>query len=330
MCYDVKISVVVPIYKSEKYISACIESVLAQSYTNFELLLVDDGSPDNCGQICDSYAKKDARIRVIHQKNQGVSATRNNGIHAARGKYIVFVDSDDTIDSEYLNVLFDEISSDEFDCVVCGYRVCYPKRSSDVCFEKDVAIYDVRKNERLITKIYDQKLLNSPWNKIYKKEYITEYFDSSIAMGEDLVFNLHYFSKISNVKVISKALYNYMIHSGSAVTTYKPNRMNDVIKMNNYLLDFYSNTFVEATCRADVVNRCLREIDGLYRHLFRGQNTKQERKDIIKCWCEGDAYRSFCEKYAPKDSVLLADYEKLYRHYNKRTWLERKIVKILH
>ena len=104
---DPVISVVVPVYKVEEYLAECVDSVLAQTFTDFELILVDDGSPDNCGAICDDYAKKDSRVRVIHKENGGLSDARNKGIEYARGKYVTFVDSDDIIWNEYLRYLYD-------------------------------------------------------------------------------------------------------------------------------------------------------------------------------------------------------------------------------
>lgn len=109
------ISIIVPIYNVEKYLTACIDSILASSYRDFELILVDDGSPDDCGRICDEYAAKDSRIKVIHQENQWVSAARNAGLKAATGEYIAFVDSDDVIHPRMLEVLHDAIISGEYD-----------------------------------------------------------------------------------------------------------------------------------------------------------------------------------------------------------------------
>jgi len=324
-----KVSIIVPVYNVEQYLDDCIKSILNQSYQNIEIILVDDGSQDNSGAICDKYASLDTRINVIHKENSGVSDARNCGIHAATGKYIVFVDSDDTVDTDYVKILSDEILNSEFDCIICGYRTCYPKQKIDVCVESNISIYKIDENEKLITQIFNQRLLHSPCNKIYKKEYITEYFDPSIAMGEDLMFNLKYLRKIVNVKVISDVLYNYIIHPGSAVTTYKTKRMNDMIQMINSLISFYSDLFENQSCSNSIINYCLREIDGLYRHLFRGTNTKAERKEIIKYWSEGEAYREFCKKYTSENTIFLANYEKIYRYYNIKTWLERKIVKIL-
>lgn len=323
------ISVIVPVYNVQAYLEACANSLLVQTYKNIEIILINDGSVDDSGALCDQLAQKDDRIRVIHQQNQGVSATRNNGIRYANGEYLVFVDSDDTVDARYVQTLYQEMAEQDFDCVICGYRMCYPKYSKDVCVEKDLCVYGVSQNETVITQIYNQKLLGSPWNKIYKKNLISQYFDSSLAMGEDLVFNLQYLRNVAKIKVTSKVLYYYIIRTNSAVMTYKPNRMNNIVRVNQHLLEFYAEMFGSTNQHTALVDQCVREVDAVYRHLFRGKNTTTERKALIKHWCEGEEYRAFCQKYAPKETILLASPDKLYRHYNFRTWLERKIVKLL-
>lgn len=115
------ISVIVPVYKVEPYLRRCVDSILAQTYTDFELILVDDGSPDSCGAICDEYAGKDSRVRVIHQENGGLSAARNAGIDLARGEYLTFVDSDDWVHSEYLAYLYRAIQDKNVLLSSCGF-----------------------------------------------------------------------------------------------------------------------------------------------------------------------------------------------------------------
>lgn len=116
-----QISVIVPVYNVEKFLPRCIESVLAQAFTDFELILVDDGSPDNCGAICDEYAAMDSRIRVIHKANGGAASARNCGLDAASGKYIAFVDSDDSVHEKYLSIMHDAMIRHGADLVLCGF-----------------------------------------------------------------------------------------------------------------------------------------------------------------------------------------------------------------
>lgn len=117
------ISVIVPVFKVEEYLCRCIDSILAQTFTDFELILVDDGSPDNCGAICDDYAAKDSRIRVVHKENGGVSRARNTGIECSTGEYIAFVDSDDYIRVDYLETMYNRMVSNDYDCVSIGYAI---------------------------------------------------------------------------------------------------------------------------------------------------------------------------------------------------------------
>lgn len=129
-----KISVIVPIYKVEQYLAECVDSILAQTFRDFELILVDDGSPDNCGAMCDAYAQKDPRVRVIHQENQGLSGARNTGIKAASGEYITFIDSDDLVKKDYLEKLLHAIKVEAADISVCKPQEFEDGKDS-VCLE---------------------------------------------------------------------------------------------------------------------------------------------------------------------------------------------------
>ena len=324
-----KISVIIPVYNAQKYLVECVESLFAQTYENIEFILVDDGSSDRSGELCDELAQKDERVYVVHQENQGVSAARNNGIQHANGELLLFVDSDDTVAPEYAETLYREMTDQNADLAICGYKICSSKRNKDIAVEEDIFLNDISGSERVVLKLYMQRLLNSPCNKMYRKSLISDLFDPSLVMGEDLVFNLKYLRNAQNVKITKRVLYNYIVHENSAVTTYKPNRMDNVVRINQYLLEFFSGTFTTAEYRETLIEQGLKEIDAVYRHLFRGGNTPDERKMLIKYWSEGEDYQAFCKNYAPAESVLLKDFKTLYRYYNRKTWLERKIVKLL-
>lgn len=114
-----EVSIIVPVYKVEPYLNKCVDSILAQTFTDFECILVDDGSPDSCGKICDEYVQKDSRVKVIHQENQGLSAARNSGLDMASGAWIVFVDSDDWIEPDAVEVLYRAALQNDADMAVC-------------------------------------------------------------------------------------------------------------------------------------------------------------------------------------------------------------------
>lgn len=162
------VSIIIPIYNVEKYLRECIDSVLKQTYNNLQIILVDDGSPDNCGSICDEYAEKDDRITVIHKENGGLSSARNEGIKIARGQYIGFVDSDDFIDENMYSNLMHNININNADIAICGRVYVYGDKNVIRCKKN---IYLKMNSEEAINKMntfgyYDV----ASWDKIYKRE----------------------------------------------------------------------------------------------------------------------------------------------------------------
>lgn len=164
------VSVIVPIYNVEKYLPNCIQSVLRQSYVDFELILVDDGSPDSCYSICESYAKIDSRIKVIHQNNAGLSAARNTGIENAKGEYLTFVDSDDFVQSRYLEVLVDGCKKNQADLSVCSFIRCLSNDTLDSISDLPrTEMFDVFSDEKMKVFLTTQKIRTSAWAKLYHK-----------------------------------------------------------------------------------------------------------------------------------------------------------------
>lgn len=166
-----EISIIVPVYQVEKYISQCIESILAQTFTDFELILVDDGSKDNSGKICDEYAEKDKRIRVLHKENGGLSDARNKGLDNASGNYFMFVDSDDYIAPNMAECLYQNIIKEDADIAACNFRYVFEEdveedfsteNKAEVLSGKE--IFYNRKNER------NYGFWTVAWNKLYKAE----------------------------------------------------------------------------------------------------------------------------------------------------------------
>lgn len=196
---DKKISVVVPIYKSEQTLERCVESLLSQTEKELEIILVDDGSPDGCPAICDAYEKKDGRIKVIHKKNAGVSAARNTGIEAATGTYVVFVDSDDYVEPEYCRHLKEAVEREGSQLAVCGYHHHYV--GADV--EK------VPNPQDDLLTLYGAGFLNMPWNKLFLRESLGR-FPQDLDLGEDLLFNLEYLKGCFGITIVKEPLYHYI------------------------------------------------------------------------------------------------------------------------
>lgn len=204
------ISVIVPVYNSEKYIRDCVESILAQIFEDFEAIFVDDGSTDSSFAIINEYVKQDNRIKLLHQNNAGVSAARNLGLKSSKGDYVVFLDSDDTISCDYLQILYQSITDSQADIVFSGIsyvdngietnRVILEEGMLHLNSEKDLLVF------------FNTPLLTSPVLKIYKMDIIRAndlQFDTSLSFAEDKDFNLKYFQYIENACVISYCGYFY-------------------------------------------------------------------------------------------------------------------------
>ena len=206
------ISVIVPIYNAAPYIDRCVQSVIAQVEKDWECILVNDGSADESGSMCDKWAARDSRIKVIHQHNQGVSVARNHGIEASTGAYVAFIDSDDWVEPTYLSDLKAHLH--DADLVVSGlfrengqgpvHEVCPPSTET---FELNPA------GAHYFTLLNQRYLLYAPYNKLYKAAVIKQYhvsFPVGCSYGEDLMFNFQYLEHVQRISMVAKPSYHYM------------------------------------------------------------------------------------------------------------------------
>lgn len=199
-----KISIIIPVYNTEKYLSRCVDSVIAQTFLDIEIILVDDGSTDGSGKICDEFAVRDARVHVIHQQNAGVSAARNAGIDAATGEWIGFVDSDDWIDKETYEVAYDIAIDNNIDLVQWRW-------SSDDNFFSDNKFFDVASDRRLFE--------SSTCVKLFRRSIITEnniYFPKDIPLSEDKFFSFEAYLSAKRCFYLNKEFYHYYARGTSA------------------------------------------------------------------------------------------------------------------
>lgn len=203
------ISIIVPVYKSEKTLNKCLESLLEQTYQDIEVIVVDDGSPDSSGEIAQEYALKYSNIRVIQQPNAGVSAARNTGMKAAVGEYIQFLDSDDSLTKNACETLYDAMCTSNADLVVAGYwHDFYGKRVlKNPPFS---GFFETKNAEPEVLALYREGALNMPWNKLYKKKLITQEFPEDWKLGEDLIFNLNYLKNCSGFQVVQSPVCVYL------------------------------------------------------------------------------------------------------------------------
>lgn len=212
------ISVIVPVYKVEKYINKCVESILNQTYKDYELILVDDGSPDNCGQICDSWAKKDNRIKVIHKENGGLSDARNVAVEIAKGDYITFIDSDDFIECDYLRILYNLIMETNAEIASCCPNVFWEGETVARSGE-EVHNSVLEPEEAFSNMLYEDKLTNSAWGKIYSRQLFTNVRYPKGKLYEDMYVTYKLIMKSNRIVCTNLKLYNYLIRKNSIIGT---------------------------------------------------------------------------------------------------------------
>ncbi len=237
-----EISIIVPIYKVERYLKRCVDSILNQTFTDFELILVDDGSPDNCGRICDEYAEKDNRIYVIHKENGGLSDARNAGLDYATGQYIIFVDSDDFVEPDLLEKAYNTIIKG-YDIVSFGLNIIDEDENVSALTHSDAGKeFKFEKQDdylAFILRIFmNWRVGWEAWSRIYRRDIIEKYGlrfeDNSRIFAEDMYFNLCYIVHTKTMYAMKDCLYNYLRRNdsimGNDIKKSNLNRFNELAK----------------------------------------------------------------------------------------------------
>lgn len=310
------ISVIIPVYNSEKYLADCLDHILAQTYRDLELICIDDGSADQSAAILDRYAQSDSRIRVVHQTNSGVSAARNTGLDLARGDFITFVDSDDTLDADMYAHLLDLMNSHSADIAHCGYRKVFPDGSS-----KDVGGTDVLlvqdPMEAANCLLRGQYFTGGLWNKLYRAGLFENVrFDAELKMNEDVLLNAALFKKAGKIVFHDVPLYHYYERTGSSCSTMaERKKKEDSVRAAEQIFALYRDTAAAdaAACKlhhslCDLYRTCL---------LTDGRNTAAIDRKIRQVL-------PYCENLSPRAKWnyrllhrLPHLYRLLYRVYDK-------------
>lgn len=235
------ISIIVPVYNVEKYLEKCICSILDQTYRDFELILVDDGSRDKSGGICDAYKKKDGRIRVFHQENKGLSGARNAGLARASGEYITYIDSDDSVDPHYLEVLFENAQKYGAEVSVCGYRSVWEDRGRKSRPEKVKTSVRICTGREAVYKIVaenDRKMITA-WGKLYhaRLKPLLEYPQGRTHEDEFVTYRVLYIA--DKVVISPQALYGYLQRGDSIMNSSYSERRLDKIRALEEAVDYF-------------------------------------------------------------------------------------------
>lgn len=316
-----KISIIVPIYNVEKYLQKCVDSILCQTYKNLEIILVNDGSPDNCPAICDEYAKKDKRIKVIHKQNGGVSSARNAGLDVATGKYVQFVDSDDWVEPEYSKTMINLIEENNCDLGICGYIKKRQNRTIEQYATHQSFEVNIQ-NIKSLFKLHCQELLISPVNKIYKIELLKGLrFNKDVSLSEDAIFNYAYLTKCTDICVTNALLYTYFNNNQSSLTkNFKDIYFKNLKTVYSGIIEFYES-FGTSKDIHDSIEALKAEfihcVFGVIRLLSNNKNMTSKQKINTMKEYFSDQYFKFCEKAKHKNIkvkyALLLKKLKLYR-----------------
>lgn len=233
------ISIIVPVYKVEQYLNSCMESITNQTYTNLEIIMVDDGSPDNCPFMCDEWASKDTRIQVIHKENRGLSDARNKGLEKAMGNYVAFIDSDDVIDSKYIEYLYEAIQEIDADFSECAYDRFTDHPDWDD--KKKISDITLLTQEEILHKFCNGAKPNNHyvWNKLYKRELIENVLFAVGFQSQDILFCCEVFCKCKKAAHIDNVLYHYRIRVGSVSNAFVKQRF-DAFEMTRQSLEYLS------------------------------------------------------------------------------------------
>lgn len=252
---DSLVSIIVPIYNAEKYLNRCVDSILAQDYPNFELLLMDDGSRDSSGVICDDYAKKDSRVKVIHKENSGVSDTRNQAISMARGEYIQFLDSDDWIVPEATRLLVRSMEQYQCDMVIADfYRVSGERLAQKGDIEED-KVMDRQEFAACMIENPADFYYGVLWNKLYRRRIIEENrirMDVTISWCEDFLFNLEYIRHASSFYALQVPIYYYLKRKGSLVS--QGMSISNTVRMKTNIFEYYNEFYKDVYDHEDYTN----------------------------------------------------------------------------
>lgn len=260
---EIKISVIMPVYKVEKYVAKAIESILAQTLKEFEFIIVDDGTPDNSGAICDEYAKKDSRIKVIHKENGGAPSARNTAMDIARGKYFFFLDSDDWAEENMLERMYELAEKDQAQLLVCGFYIdTYYGKNKDKYISENVfvdnAVYtsarDFRENSY---RYYDRNLLYTPWNKLYLAKYLN---DNNLrfpnVFWDDFPFNITVVRNVERVVVSTESFYHFLrAREESESSKFNPTLYEKREEEHQWLIDLYKEWQVDSPEVKEMLSR---------------------------------------------------------------------------
>ena len=281
------ISVVVPVYNAQSTLEKCVESILGQTYEKIQVVLVNDGSKDSSLDICRELADRHNNIKVIDKPNEGVSQTRNRGIEEADGEYILFVDSDDYIDSDMCETMLRRMEENNADVCMCAMTL--HKNGESIVKPLEEQVLQSKENiAKKFISIYKTTYVNSPCNKLYKKKLIKKLFLKDISLGEDLLFNLDYLNECNKVVTVSNSFYHYQFVNGQSLTQkYRTDNFDIAARLYGAVTDYGRENGVTFQEMRPVREVFMRSIFYAIQDLFYYcKEDKKYKKKVLKEWAD--------------------------------------------
>lgn len=295
---DKLVSIIVPVYNVSKYIDECVESLVNQSYNNIEILLINDGSKDCSGALCDKWAEKDSRVHVIHKVNGGAASARNEGLDVAKGDYLCFVDGDDTVEPDYVKYLYDVALNDAVDVTACGFYYLSQNKKNECSISESEIIYD---GDAFMLRFLEDWSSSLLWNKIFSRDAIGDIRMTEGHKVDDEFFTYQVCMNCRRVAVIPECLYNYRMRASSVMQdnspevaerymldriAYNTERLNNVsLKMPHISEAYFANT-----------------IDSMARYWIHSKSMTVAQKQI-RSWINGHLFRLFASKLSLKQKI---------------------------
>lgn len=267
-----KVSVIIPAYNCEKTIFECISSVVTQSYSNIEIIIVNDGSLDNTLNISQNFAEIDNRISIISKVNAGPSSARNKGLENMSGEYVTFLDSDDTLEKNMIELMVSSIRRTNAELVICRSFIRDVNEGTSIIDTKEFSKEILTRLPDELTFLFESEKLNAPWGKLYLSKLIREKklnFPADISLQEDLYFNVEYLHHVNKVALVNTPLYHYIVgYSGSLTNRYFVNKFEMLDKVHSRLLELYENGETSKSSRQKIAFIYIKNVFAGFINLF--------------------------------------------------------------
>lgn len=335
---DIKVSIIMPVYKVEEYVGKAIESIQAQTLKEWEFLIVDDGTPDRSGKICDEYAAKDERIHVIHKENGGAPSARNLAIDMAKGEYMYFLDSDDWAEPTMLEDMYKLAKRDQAQLVVAGFYI-------DTYYEKDKyltadyvvedAVYPDKESFRTNAyKLFDKNLLYTPWNKLYESRYIMENnLRFPTTFWDDFPFNVSIVRNVERVTVTSKQYYHFLrARSESETTAYRPGMYEKREEEHGWMVNLYKEWKVQDYASMEMIaRRYVERFIGCVENITnpKCEMTESEKRNEIKKMLANPRLKKMFKIAKPRSIYMKVMVLPLKWNSTMLTYMEAKLITLV-